>query len=102
MTALGYPIPEGIIYNITNAFVCTEDDLLAFDKSMDDIRDITNVTIVSGDISLAAAETVTIRFQTSFPLQPGSHLYVGVLAELVLDRPSAITRWDLYTQVIPV
>ena len=93
----GYAIPEGILYNITQTFVCSENDLLEFDKSIGDIQDITNVTIVSGDIFLEAAETVTIRFQTSFPLQSGINVYIGVLAE----GPSGYRRWDLYTPVLP-
>lgn len=94
-----YGVPTEPIFTIHKFFVCTEKKLVEFDETLGDIQDTTNVTILKGNFTLRAREEVTIQFHTSFPLQLGSYVYVGVIAED--DIGISGYRWDRYTQVLP-
>ncbi|MHA2076473.1 MAG: hypothetical protein ACXAB0_06650 [Candidatus Thorarchaeota archaeon] len=92
-----YPIPEGDLYLIRNAFICIENDLLDFNSTLGEIKTTSEIDVIEGDLSLSANEEVRLTFQTSFDLQNLSHVYVGVLA----NGPTGFRRWDLYTSLIP-
>jgi hypothetical protein len=92
-----YPIPEGDLYLIRNAFVCVENKLLDFNSTLGEIKTTSEITVIEGDFSLSANEEVSLTFQTSFDLHNLSHIYVGVLA----DGPTGVRRWDRYTSIIP-
>ena len=92
----GYPLPEEDLYQITQAFICTENDLLEFNATLGEIKDPMDLKIMIGDFNLAVNDTLSLEFQTSFPLTPGFHLYIGVFA----NGPTGLHRWDLYTTVL--
>jgi hypothetical protein len=92
-----YPIPEGDLYLIRNAFICVESNLLDFNSTLGEIKTTSEITVLGGDFSLGANEEVSLTFQTSFDLQNLSHAYVGVLA----NGPAGYHRWDRYTSIIP-
>jgi hypothetical protein len=92
-----YPIPEGDLYQIRNAFICVENDLLEFNSTLGEMKTTSEITVIEGDFSLSANEEVSLTFQTSFDLHNLSHIYVGVLA----DGPTGVRRWDRYTSIIP-
>ena len=96
-----YPIPEGDLYQIEKAFICVENHLLDFNSTLGEIKTSSEVTVIEGDFSLGADEKVSLKFQTSFALHNVSHIYVGVLAVLSEYPDSGVTRWDLYTSIIP-
>ncbi len=92
-----YPIPEGDIFLIRNAFICVENDLLDFNSTLGEIKTTSELIVIEGDFSLSANEKVSLTFQTSFDLHNLSHIYVGVLA----NDPAGFHRWDRYTSIIP-
>ncbi|MHA2350593.1 MAG: hypothetical protein ACXADL_13290 [Candidatus Thorarchaeota archaeon] len=96
-----YPIPQGDIFQIEKVFICVEDRMLDFNSTLGEIKNTNEITVIEGDFSLSANEKVSLKFQTSFDLHNVSHLYVGVLAVLTSDPDSTVTRWDLYTSIIP-
>ena len=96
-----FPIPEGDLYQIKKAFICVEDDLIDFNSTFGEIKNISDITIIEGDLTLSANEQVCLMFQTSFALHNVSHLYVGVLVVRATSSSGVITRWDKYTSVIP-
>ncbi|MHA2149306.1 MAG: hypothetical protein ACXAAN_11720, partial [Candidatus Thorarchaeota archaeon] len=96
-----YPIPQGDIFQIEKVFICVEDRMLDFNSTLGEIKKTNEITVIEGDFSLSANEKVSLKFQTSFDLHNVSHLYVGVLAVLTSDPDSTVTRWDLYTSIIP-
>ncbi|MFX1506738.1 MAG: hypothetical protein ACFFDC_11610 [Promethearchaeota archaeon] len=93
----GYPIPKEDLYNITKVFICTKDDILEFDPSLGEIQDVTKIKVLTGDLSLAVDDEVRLKFETSFPLQSGLKLYIGVFSDGPIGK---LTRWDLYTTVL--
>jgi hypothetical protein len=92
-----YPIPEGDLYLIRNAFICVENDLLDFNSTLGEIKTTSEISVIEGDFSLSANEKISLTFQTSFDSHNLSHLYVGVLA----NGPTGVRRWDKYTSIIP-
>lgn len=92
----GYPIPEGDLFQIIQVFVCLEDDLLEFNDSLGDIQSIENISVLFGDVCLSADEEVRLEFQSRFPLQAETPVYIGVFAL----HTTSLTRWDRYTTVL--
>lgn len=88
-----YPIPQGDLYQIEKAFICVNDDLLSFNSSLGDIKNASEISVITGDLNLAAGEEVFLKFQTSFDFQSLTNLYVGVIA----NGPTGVMRWDRYT-----
>ena len=80
-------------------FVCIEDDLVEFNDSLGDIQSIENISVLFGDFHLSADEEVRLEFQSRFPLQAETHVYIGVLARTCWEPPR-INRWDRYTTVL--
>jgi len=91
-----YPIPEGDLYLIRNAFICVENSLLDFNSTLGEIKTTSELIVIEGDFSLSANEKVSLTFQTSFDLHNLSHIYVGVLA----NGPTGVRRWDRYSSII--
>ncbi|MFX1286057.1 MAG: hypothetical protein ACFFB5_20605 [Promethearchaeota archaeon] len=92
----GFPIPENDLFQIAKVFVCLKDDLVEFNESLGDIQNVECTTVLFGDFRLSAHEEVRLEFQSRFPLQAETQLYVGVLA----FHTTVLTRWDLYTTVL--
>jgi hypothetical protein len=95
----GYPIPEDDLFQIIQVFVCIEDDLIEFNDSLGDIQSIESTSVLFGDVHLSPNEEVRLEFQSRFPLQAKTHVYIGVFAETCWEPPS-INRWGLYTTVL--
>ena len=73
-----------------------EGDLLEFKDSLGDIQSIKSVSILFGDFRLSADEEVRLEFQSRFPLQAETPVYIGVFAL----HTTSLTRWDRYTTVL--
>jgi hypothetical protein len=91
-----YPVPKEDLYFIKKVFVCLEDDLLVFNKSFGEIKDMENVTGSSDDFDLGVNEEIIIQFQVSYSLQRNAYIYVGVFA----NDSGGYHRWDKYTQIL--
>jgi hypothetical protein len=74
-----YPIPEGDLYLIKEAFICVENDLLEFNSTLGELKTTSEVTVIEGDFSLSANEQVSLTFQTSFDLYNLSHMNASLI-----------------------
>ena len=105
----GLPEPSGDQYQIQYVYLWTErnkgyvmefsvndDGTIIFNQTLGDIQNTSEIMITNGDLNLAVDEEVSIRFQTSFPLNTSSSIYVGVLA----IGDSGLHRWEQNTTVI--
>ncbi len=91
-----YPIPQDDLFQIEKAFICVNDDLLAFNSSFGDIKNASEISVITGDLNLAAGEEVFLKFQTSFDFQNLTNMYVGVIANGPIG---VMDRWDRYTTI---
>lgn len=105
----GYPRPSGDQYQIQFVylwsmrhrgylmeFTISDDGSLVFNQTLGEIQNASEVTINDGDLNLAIDEEVSISFQTSYPLNTSSSIYVGVMA----FGPSGLRRWEQNTTII--
>jgi hypothetical protein len=79
-------------------FTINDDGSLVFNQTLGDIHNVSEVTINDGDPTLAIDEEVSISFQTPYPLNTSSSIYVGVIASPFFT--DSLNRWEQNTTII--
>lgn len=105
----GYPRPTGDQYQIQFVYLwsiqnhgylmefnISDEGTLEFNRTLGDIQYASKVTVNEGDLTLAIDEEISISFQSTYPLNTSSSIYVGVMA----FGPSGLRRWEQNTTVI--
>lgn len=106
----GYPRPTGdqfqiqfvYLWSIQNhgylmEFNISDNGTLEFNQNLEDIQYASEVTVNEGDLTLAIDEEVSISFQTTYPLNTSSSIYVGVMAYF---ESFGLSRWEQNTTII--
>ncbi len=79
-------------------FTINENGILEFNQTLGDIQYASKVTVNDGDLTLAIDEEVSISFQTSYPLNTYSSIYLGVIASpFFID---SLDRWEQNTTIV--
>ncbi len=90
-------IPDDDLIRIQKIFLSNEDVFLLVNISeylhegSGVIYNISYVTVLTGDFNLGAFDEISFTFQTTFPLQTGMELYIGVLEDQDIPWQTKLT-----------